>query len=305
LFNHRRAWYSSSNMPNQSPSKHEMDPVKRVGEEVEATIEATDTGTLQKLHDWLAFGEWDYSWLHWEKSLYLLDDEYRTIWSVKGRIRQMLYEQLERVMPVDGLTIADMGTDNLLTEEPDNELDAVLTSILERLGLYNLTVFERQIAMTYFMCEDTNQWYKPDDIYVDGVEATRSGEIDETTQQIAGIISAQLALSGFLEYGREDGLFIYRHSYLVAQSVIAHSRKEDNFRLVVTTTNWRDNANCLGVDPSTRDAKELCRGCGVRGECLEYALDEGEKHGIWGGLSERERRRTRRRSLALSEKPKN
>lgn len=66
---------------------------------------------------------------------------------------------------------------------------------------------------------------------------------------------------------------------------------------------WQDQANCLGVDPdlffpergaSTREAKEVCRGCIVRGECLEYALANGEKFGIWGGLSERERRRLRR-----------
>lgn len=59
---------------------------------------------------------------------------------------------------------------------------------------------------------------------------------------------------------------------------------------------WQDQANCLGVDPdlffpergaSTREAKEVCRGCVVKNDCLEYALDNGEKFGIWGGsLSE-------------------
>jgi WhiB family transcriptional regulator, redox-sensing transcriptional regulator len=71
---------------------------------------------------------------------------------------------------------------------------------------------------------------------------------------------------------------------------------------------WQASANCLGVDPdlffpergaSTREAKEVCRGCIVRDECLEYALRNGEKFGIWGGMSERERRRIRRqRALA-------
>jgi WhiB family redox-sensing transcriptional regulator len=71
---------------------------------------------------------------------------------------------------------------------------------------------------------------------------------------------------------------------------------------------WHDQANCLGVDPdlffpergaSTREAKEVCRGCVVREDCLEYALTNGEKFGIWGGMSERERRRLRRaRALA-------
>lgn len=66
---------------------------------------------------------------------------------------------------------------------------------------------------------------------------------------------------------------------------------------------WQDQANCLGVDPdlffpergaSTREAKEVCHGCVVRLDCLEFALVNGEKFGIWGGLSERERRRLRR-----------
>jgi len=71
---------------------------------------------------------------------------------------------------------------------------------------------------------------------------------------------------------------------------------------------WQRQANCMGVDPdlffpergaSTREAKEVCRGCVVRADCLEYAITNSEKFGIWGGLSERERRRIRRaRSIA-------
>ena len=66
---------------------------------------------------------------------------------------------------------------------------------------------------------------------------------------------------------------------------------------------WQRQANCLGVHPdlffpergaSTREAKEVCRSCVVRGDCLEFALRNGEKFGIWGGMSERERRRLRR-----------
>ena len=63
---------------------------------------------------------------------------------------------------------------------------------------------------------------------------------------------------------------------------------------------WQLSANCLGVDPdlfvpergaSTKEAKAVCQGCEVRVDCLEYALANGEKFGIWGGMSERERRR--------------
>jgi WhiB family redox-sensing transcriptional regulator len=45
-----------------------------------------------------------------------------------------------------------------------------------------------------------------------------------------------------------------------------------------------------------RKAKRICRGCPVRQPCLDYALERGERFGVWGGLSERERRRLRRRA---------
>ena len=66
---------------------------------------------------------------------------------------------------------------------------------------------------------------------------------------------------------------------------------------------WRLEGLCAETDPeaffpekggSTRDAKRVCAGCPVRMECLEYALGNDERFGIWGGLSERERRRLRR-----------
>ena len=69
---------------------------------------------------------------------------------------------------------------------------------------------------------------------------------------------------------------------------------------------WQARANCMGVDPelffpergsSTREAKEVCRGCVVRVDCLEFAIANSEKFGIWGGMSERERRRVRRARL--------
>ncbi len=73
---------------------------------------------------------------------------------------------------------------------------------------------------------------------------------------------------------------------------------------------WQDFANCLGVDPdlffpergaSTREAKEVCRGCVVREDCLEYALHCRIDHGVWGGCSERQRRRLlRARRLATA-----
>ena len=63
---------------------------------------------------------------------------------------------------------------------------------------------------------------------------------------------------------------------------------------------WQERALCAQTDPeafypetggSTREAKRICSGCEVRAECREFALAENERFGIWGGLSERERRR--------------
>jgi len=47
---------------------------------------------------------------------------------------------------------------------------------------------------------------------------------------------------------------------------------------------------------STREAKQVCRTCEVRAQCLDYALEHGILCGIWGGTSELERRRLRRQA---------
>jgi len=67
---------------------------------------------------------------------------------------------------------------------------------------------------------------------------------------------------------------------------------------------WQEQARCRGVDPrvfyperggSASPARRLCSSCGVRLECLEYALLMNERFGIWGGMSEQERRALRAR----------
>lgn len=69
---------------------------------------------------------------------------------------------------------------------------------------------------------------------------------------------------------------------------------------------WKERALCAQTDPeaffpekggSTRDAKRVCSGCEVRAECLTFALANDERFGIWGGLSERERRRLKRQAV--------
>jgi WhiB family redox-sensing transcriptional regulator len=66
---------------------------------------------------------------------------------------------------------------------------------------------------------------------------------------------------------------------------------------------WQSGARCVEVDPeiffperggSSRAARAVCDLCKVRADCLEYALNNKEQFGIWGGTSERERRRIRK-----------
>lgn len=68
---------------------------------------------------------------------------------------------------------------------------------------------------------------------------------------------------------------------------------------------WQERGLCAQTDPeaffpekggSTREAKRVCLTCEVRAECLEYALANDERFGIWGGLSERERRKLKKRA---------
>ena len=74
----------------------------------------------------------------------------------------------------------------------------------------------------------------------------------------------------------------------------------------IDETNWRSQAMCAQTDPeaffpekggSTREAKRVCTSCDVRVECLDYALANDERFGIWGGLSERERRRVKKHAV--------
>ena len=69
--------------------------------------------------------------------------------------------------------------------------------------------------------------------------------------------------------------------------------------------NWRALGLCSGADPDLwfsvgalehKQAKTICRQCPVRMSCLEYAMEEPVDHGIWGGMTERERRRQRRKA---------
>ena len=76
----------------------------------------------------------------------------------------------------------------------------------------------------------------------------------------------------------------------------------------LTNQTWRQHAACRGVEPDifypasdeeADVAKAVCAVCPVRQPCLEYALSSRERDGVWGGATEKERRRLlrqRRRS---------
>lgn len=75
---------------------------------------------------------------------------------------------------------------------------------------------------------------------------------------------------------------------------------------------WAVDALCAQTDPeaffpdrggSTREAKSICASCTVAAECLDYALANEERFGIWGGLSERERRRLTKAIKNAQEEP--
>ena len=78
----------------------------------------------------------------------------------------------------------------------------------------------------------------------------------------------------------------------------------------VTHMDWRHKAACLTEDPELffpvgntgpalqqiEDAKKICQRCEVREQCLAWALEAGQDHGVWGGMSEDERRAIKRRA---------
>lgn len=73
--------------------------------------------------------------------------------------------------------------------------------------------------------------------------------------------------------------------------------------LAAVQPDWT-NANCRGMaaelfypgrGESTREAKSVCKNCVVKAECLEFALVNMEKWGVWGQTSEKQRRALRRK----------
>lgn len=97
-----------------------------------------------------------------------------------------------------------------------------------------------------------------------------------------------------------------------------HWQRENQARLdvvrdYVVNGAWLSHGACRGVDTNvffpeigTPDlaAKQVCRTCPVRAHCLEFALASGEKFGVWGGLSEKSRKKLRAQRRRMREGPK-
>ena len=107
------------------------------------------------------------------------------------------------------------------------------------------------------------------------------------------------------------GMTIRRHGFAVQSFHHGSAQTSIADLLGIELPNWHKDAICAQTDPeaffpskggSTREAKKICMNeCPVREQCLEVALLSEERHGIWGGLSERERRkvvRERKRDAA-------
>ena len=86
---------------------------------------------------------------------------------------------------------------------------------------------------------------------------------------------------------------------------------------IAAEDNWRTRGACVTADPDLffpisssgasrrqeQRAKAVCASCGVRSECLDYALASRQVHGVWGGLGETELARLRRRRAGTGKTP--
>lgn len=98
---------------------------------------------------------------------------------------------------------------------------------------------------------------------------------------------------------------VYKYRVLTGDATRNRSINNPAPRPLNPNTRWADQALCLSHDGDiffpdrgipTREAKRVCRRCPVQGPCLEYALSNNEAFGVWGGLSERERRQLQRQT---------
>jgi WhiB family redox-sensing transcriptional regulator len=127
-------------------------------------------------------------------------------------------------------------------------------------------------------------------------EGGRRGLLPELEQPTVTATDAERQSTGTYESTVRGS----REAMTVADAILLHGGAQEEL-------SWQERALCAQTDPeaffpekggSTREAKKVCMVCEVRAECLAYALEHDERFGIWGGMSERERRRLRRRAVS-------
>src|SRR5262245_43174711 len=109
---------------------------------------------------------------------------------------------------------------------------------------------------------------------------------------------------------RSPGVRDEPHEYSTADRAQVPDSVRQRLREMGSAMDWRHRAVCLDEDPELffpigntgpaimqiEEAKQVCRRCDVREQCLAWALEAGQDHGVWGGLSEDERRALKRRN---------
>lgn len=134
--------------------------------------------------------------------------------------------------------------------------------------------------------------------------ATRDKEVNQTMPDEDSIDESPLQEENDRKQG-SDGRHV-PFTPLGMETLLDVLQGDTGFRLSDEELNmgWQRFALCAQTDPeaffpekggSTRAAKKICARCDVREECLDYALSHDERFGIWGGLSERQRRKLKKR----------
>jgi WhiB family redox-sensing transcriptional regulator len=101
-----------------------------------------------------------------------------------------------------------------------------------------------------------------------------------------------------------------RHPASIHKRTSIHQRMSNSAKEIGPMSDWRHRAACRDEDPELffpigntgpallqiEDAKAVCRRCDVIDQCLQWALESGQDAGVWGGMSEDERRALKRRA---------
>jgi len=147
--------------------------------------------------------------------------------------------------------------------------------------------------------ESVSERYKKADINMRVRTLHRKVLSSERYSQVLAREQLEAQLAEYEDRGGNSGVDevpIYRHKGLSHEDIVrlfGHIEGEEDLA-------WQHGALCAQISPepffperggSTKDAKKICDLCEVKEECLEYALENKQRYGIWGGKSERQLRK--------------